>query len=189
MATVGRHPALLGRDGTGLIVVDVQEAFRQAIDGFDAMARNVGILAAGFGVLGRPVLVSEQYPSGLGQTVSEVAERLPEGTEPVAKTRFSACGVAAFDEQLTAAECSRWVVCGIETHVCVSQTVHDLLEKGLEVHVPADAVGSRHRVDYERGLERMERAGAVVTTVEAALFELLERAGTPEFKAVQQLIL
>jgi nicotinamidase-related amidase len=81
------------------------------------------------------------------------------------------------------------LVCGIETHVCVSQTVHDLLERGYEVHVPADAVGSRHELDHERGLERMERAGASVTSVEAALFELLERAGTPEFKAVQALII
>jgi nicotinamidase-related amidase len=81
------------------------------------------------------------------------------------------------------------IVCGIEAHVCVSQTVHDLLAAGIEVHVPADAVGSRHEIDYERGLERMQRAGAVVSTVEAALFELLERAGTPEFKAVQKLIL
>ena len=80
-------------------------------------------------------------------------------------------------------------MCGIETHVCVSQTVHDLLEEGVEVHVPADAVGSRHELDYERGLERLERAGAVVSTVEAVLFELLERAGTPEFKAVQKLII
>jgi len=81
------------------------------------------------------------------------------------------------------------IVCGIEAHVCVSQTVHDLLADGVEVHVPADAVGSRHQLDYERGLERLERAGAVVTTVESALFELLERAGTPEFKEVQKLIL
>jgi nicotinamidase-related amidase len=80
-------------------------------------------------------------------------------------------------------------VCGIETHVCVSQTVHDLLADGIEVHVPADAVGSRHELDYRRGLERMERSGAVVSTVETVLFELLERAGTPEFKAVQKLIL
>ena len=72
--------------------------------------------------------------------------------------------------------------------MCVSQTVHDLLAQGMEVHVPADAVGSRHELDYERGLERLERAGAVVTTVESVLFELLERAGTPEFKAVQALI-
>jgi nicotinamidase-related amidase len=80
-------------------------------------------------------------------------------------------------------------VCGIETHVCVSQTVHDLLDDGIEVHVPADAVGSRHHIDYECGLERMVGAGAVLSTVETALFELLERAGTPEFKAVQKLIL
>ncbi len=84
---------------------------------------------------------------------------------------------------------SQALVCGIETHVCVSQTVHDLLADGVEVHVPADAVGSRHTIDYERGLERLERAGAVVSTVEASLFELLERAGTPQFKAVQNLIL
>jgi nicotinamidase-related amidase len=79
-------------------------------------------------------------------------------------------------------------VCGIEAHVCVSQTVHDLLDRGIEVHVPADAVGSRHEIDYWRGVERMERAGAVVPTVEAVLFELLERAGTPEFKSIQKLI-
>ena len=81
------------------------------------------------------------------------------------------------------------MLCGIETHVCVSQTAHDLLARGVEVHIPADAVGSRHALDYERGLERLQRAGAIVTTVESALFELLERAGTPEFKAVQRLIL
>ena len=80
-------------------------------------------------------------------------------------------------------------MCGIETHVCVSQTVHDLLERASRCTCPADAVGSRHAIDYERGLERLERAGAVVRTVEASLFELLERAGTPEFKAVQKLIL
>ena len=81
------------------------------------------------------------------------------------------------------------IVCGIEAHVCVSQTVHDLLARGVEVHIPADAVGSRHELDYSRGLERLDRSGAVVTTVEAVLFELLERAGTPEFKAVQSLVI
>ena len=98
---------------------------------------------------------------------------------------FSAARADGFDLQGR----EQALVCGIETHVCVSQTVHDLLARGVEVHVPADAVGSRHAIDYDRGLERMERAGAVVSTVEAALFELLERAGTPEFKEVQKLIL
>jgi len=103
----------------------------------------------------------------------------------IEKTVFSAARADGFELEGRA----QAIVCGIETHVCVSQTVHDLLAEGVEVHVPADAVGSRHAIDYERGLERLERAGAVVSTVEAALFELLERAGTPEFKEVQKLIL
>ena len=101
------------------------------------------------------------------------------------KTVFSAARAEGFD----LGGRDQAIVCGIETHVCVSQTVHDLLDRGVEVHVPADAVGSRHEIDYQRGLERMERAGAIVGTVEASLFELLERAGSPEFKAVQKLIL
>jgi nicotinamidase-related amidase len=103
----------------------------------------------------------------------------------VEKTVFSATRAAGFDLHGR----SQAIVCGIETHVCVSQTVHDLIADGVEVHVLADAVCSRHELDHERGLERMERAGAVVSSVEAALFELLERAGTPEFKAVQKLII
>jgi nicotinamidase-related amidase len=126
--------------------------------------------------------VTEQYPTGLGHTAPEVGLQ---GERPLEKTVFSAARAEGFD--LAGRE--QAIVCGIETHVCVSQTVHDLLARGIEVHVPADAVGSRHELDYERGLERLERAGAVVSTVEAALFELLERAGTPEFKAVQKLIL
>ncbi len=103
----------------------------------------------------------------------------------IEKTVFSAVRADGFD--LAGRE--QALVCGIEAHVCVSQTVHDLLDSGVEVHVPADAVGSRHELDYRCGLERMDSAGAVVSTVEAALFELLERAGTPEFKAIQKLII
>jgi nicotinamidase-related amidase len=128
------------------------------------------------------VVVSEQYPKGLGATAPEVGL----DDEPrLEKTVFSAVRADGFDLHGR----SQALVCGIETHVCVSQTVHDLLADGVEVHVPADAVGSRHDLDHERGLERMERSGAVVSSVEAALFELLERAGTPEFKAVQKLII
>jgi nicotinamidase-related amidase len=183
-----RHEALLRRDATGLIVVDVQEAFRPAIDGFDGMARGCGILAEGFATLGRPVLASEQYPKGLGRTVPEVAEHLPDGVEPVEKVRFSACGVEAFDRALQAADCRAWVVCGIESHVCVNQTVHDLLARGYEVHVAADAVASRSPANRALGLEKVERAGARVTSVEMALFEMLEEAGSPEFKAISKLV-
>jgi nicotinamidase-related amidase len=173
--------SLLARDRTALVVVDVQEAFRP-YDSFAGVAASCAKLLQGARILGVPRLVSEQYPKGLGRTVPEVGL---EDEHPIEKTVFSVARADAFD--LAGRE--QAIVCGIETHVCVSQTVHDLLERGIEVHVPADAVGSRHQLDYERGLERMERAGAVVSSVEAALFELLERAGTPEFKAVQKLIL
>jgi nicotinamidase-related amidase len=172
---------LLTRDRTALVVVDVQESFR-AYTAFDGVASACAKLVQAARILEVPALVSEQYPKGLGHTAPEVGIT----DEPlVEKTVFSAARADGFD--LGGRE--QAIVCGIETHVCVSQTVHDLLAAGIEVHVPADAVGSRHEIDYERGLERMERAGAIVTTVEAALFELLGRAGTPEFKAVQKLIL
>jgi nicotinamidase-related amidase len=175
--------ALLHRDGAALLVIDVQEGFRPYAS-FANVAESCRRLLAGARILQMPALVSEQYPKGLGPTAPELG--IEEGEEMmIEKTVFSAARADGFD--LKGRE--QAIVCGIETHVCVSQTVHDLLGKGVEVHVPADAVGSRHQLDYERGLERLERAGAVVSTVESALFELLERAGTPEFKEVQKLIL
>jgi nicotinamidase-related amidase len=183
-----RHAALLRREDTGLILVDVQEAFRPVIDGFDRVVANCGLLAEGFGVLGRPVLVSEQYPKGLGPIVPELAERLPEGAVTIEKLRFSACGVDAFDEALAAAGCAAWVVAGIETHVCVNQTVHDLLARGLDAHVAADAVSSRTAENRVLGLEKMAADGARVTSAEMALFEMLEVAGSPEFKQISKLV-
>jgi nicotinamidase-related amidase len=173
--------SLLKRDDAALLVVDVQEGFRSYAS-FDGVAEACSKLVQGARILELPRIVSEQYPKGLGRTVPEVGLE-DEGI--LEKTVFSAARADGFD----LSQCTQAIVCGIETHVCVSQTVHDLLDRGIEVHVPADAVGSRHRLDYERGLERLERAGAVVSTVESVLFELLERAGTPEFKAVQRLIL
>jgi nicotinamidase-related amidase len=173
--------SLLDRNRAALVVVDVQEGFRP-YESFAGVAQACAKLVRAARILDVPRVVSEQYPKGLGHTAPEVGL---EDELTIEKTVFSAARANGFD----LGGRSQAVVCGIETHVCVSQTVHDLLERGVEVHVPADAVGSRHAIDYERGLERLERAGAVVTTVEAALFELLERAGTPEFKAVQKLIL
>ncbi|HUN78245.1 MAG TPA: isochorismatase family protein [Solirubrobacteraceae bacterium] len=173
--------SLLDRERTALMVVDVQEGFR-SYESFAGVARGCAKLLAGARLLALPAQVSEQYPKGLGHSAPELGL---EDERRIEKRVFSAARADGFD--LGGRE--QAVVCGIETHVCVSQTVHDLLDRGLEVHVPADAVGSRHAVDYERGLERMERAGAVVTTVEAALFELLGGAEAPEFREVQRLIL
>ena len=172
---------LLSRSRTALVVVDVQEGFR-SYDSFADVAAACAKLLEAARIMQLRVLVSEQYPKGLGHTVPEVGE-LPQA--PIEKTVFSAVRAAGFDLH----GCDQVLVCGIEAHVCVSQTVHDLLNRGTEVHVAADAVASRHEIDYRLALERMQRAGAVVTSVEAALFELLERAGTPEFKAVQKLII
>jgi nicotinamidase-related amidase len=173
--------SLLQRNKAALVVVDVQEGFRSYAS-FAGVAAGCAKLVRAARILDVPSIVSEQYPKGLGHTAPEVDLN----DEPrIEKTVFSAARADGFE----LAGRTQAIVCGIETHVCVSQTVHDLLDRGVEVHVPADAVGSRHQLDYERGLERLERAGAVVTTVESVLFELLERAGTPEFKAIQRLIL
>lgn len=183
--------ALLSRDRAALVVVDVQEGFRP-YESFAGVADACAKLVQAARILELPALVSEQYPKGLGHSAPELGLQ----DEPrIEKSVFSAARAGGFDQWLDDVQSvgpqgnRQAIVCGIEAHVCVSQTVHDLLDWGLQVYVPADAVGSRHELDYQRGLERMERAGAVVTTVEAALFELLERAGTPEFKAVQKLIL
>jgi len=172
---------LLSRHRVLLVVVDVQEGFR-SYPSFSDVAEHCAKLVQAARILDIPVLVSEQYPKGLGHTAPEVGlqeERLIE------KTVFSAVRAEGF--RLDGRD--QAIVCGIEAHVCVGQTVHDLLERGVEVHIPADAVGSRHELDYTRGLERLDRSGAVVTSVEAVLFELLERAGTPEFKAIQALVI
>jgi nicotinamidase-related amidase len=171
----------LTRERARLVVVDVQEAFR-SYPGFAEVAHACSVLLRAARILELPRVVTEQYPKGLGNTVTEVGL---EDEAAIEKTVFSAARAEGFEMESS----DQAIVCGIETHVCVSQTVLDLLEAGVEVHLPADAVGSRHRVDYERGLARLEREGAVVSTVETVLFELLGRAGTPEFKAVQELII
>ena len=175
----------LERDRAALVVVDVQEGFRSAIPGFERVAKATATLVQAAEAIGIPVVVTEQYPKGLGETVPEVAEHLPQGTEPLEKVVFSAADAEGFDLRSR----DQALICGIETHVCVNQTVLDLLDDGTEVQVAEDAVGSRTDENKRVGLHRMERAGAVLTSVETALFELLGRAGTDEFKRVQKLIL
>lgn len=173
----------LDAERTALVVIDVQEAFRPAIANFDAIERGAAVLIQAANELGIPVLATEQYPKGLGRTVREVSAHLGE-TSPIEKVAFSAVRADGFD--LGGRE--QAIVCGVETHVCVSHTVHDLLEAGSEVHVVTDAVGSRAESDRELGLRKAERAGAVLTSVETVIFELVREAGTPEFKTLQGLV-
>lgn len=180
-----RAPGKLDPERTALVVVDLQEAFRKAVPDFEEVARAAATLVQGAEATGVPVVVTEQYPRGLGKTAPEVAGQLPEGVSPIEKVCFSAAEAEGFD----LGGRDQALVCGIETHVCVNQTVLDLLSSGAEVHVAEDAVGSRFEENKRVGLHKMERAGAVLTSVETALFELVGRAGTEEFKRVQKLIL
>jgi nicotinamidase-related amidase len=174
---------VLDRGRAALVVVDVQEAFRPAVLDFDRVAAAAATLVRGARVLDLPVIVTQQYPKGLGATVPELAEHL-DGIEPIDKVCFSAAAADGFDLQGR----DQALICGIESHVCVSQTAHDLLDRGIQVHVARDAVSSRTEENRELGLHKMEGAGAVVTSVETALFELLGAAGTDEFKQVQALV-
>jgi nicotinamidase-related amidase len=177
--------AKLDASRTALVVVDVQEGFRKAIPEFERVTKATATLIEAAETLGVPVVITEQYPKGLGETAPEVSEHLPEGTEPLEKVCFSAADAEGFD----LGGRDQALVCGIETHVCVNQTVLDLLGSGIEVEVAEDAVASRSEENKRIGLQKMERAGAVMTSVETALFELLGRAGTDEFKTIQKLIL
>ena len=176
---------LLERERSVIVVVDVQEAFRTAVPGFDRIARAAATLVASAVEMAVPVVCTEQYPRGLGETVPEVASVLPDGSSRLEKTRFSATGADGFDLEGR----DQVVLCGVETHVCVAQTAVSLLSQGVDVRVVEDAVGSRNEADRDVGLRRMIEAGAVASSVESSLFELLEVAGTTEFKAVQKRIL
>ena len=169
----------LERERAALVIVDVQEAFRPAVQDFDETVENTRRLMEGAKILGLPVVVTEQYPKGLGRTVEELGE-----VDAVEKTCFSAARADGFD--LDGRE--QALVCGIETHVCVSQTAHDLLERGVQVHVASDAVTSRTASNKDVGLHKMEQSGAILTSVETALFELVGAAGSDEFKQVQRLV-
>jgi nicotinamidase-related amidase len=175
----------LDRQRAALVVIDVQEAFRKAVPAFDDVVRGTATLIRGARAVGVPIIATEQYPKGLGRTVAEVAERLPRGIEPIEKVCFSAPEAEGFDLRGR----DQALVCGIEAHVCVNQTVLDLLDDEVEVHVALDAVGSRFPESKEVGIEKARRAGAVITNVETALFELVGRAGTDEFKEIQRVVL
>jgi nicotinamidase-related amidase len=174
----------LDRERAVLVVVDIQEAFRKAVPSFGAVAEAAATLVRGAEAMGIPIVVTEQYPKGLGHTVPEVAEHLPDGLKLIEKVRFSAAEAEGFDLDGR----DQALVCGIETHVCVNQTVLDLLDQGVEVEVVGDAVGSRTDENRELGLHKVEDAGAVLTSVETALFELLGGSDAAEFKQVQALV-
>ncbi|HEV2209492.1 MAG TPA: hydrolase [Verrucomicrobiae bacterium] len=177
----------LKRRGTALLALDLQERLVPAMHGREALLQNVERLLKGAAVLGVPVLATEQYRKGLGPTIPQVAALIADFA-PFEKLTFSGARETPLQSRCEAAGVSQLVLCGVETHVCVLQTCLDLLEHNLQVFVVADAVSSRTVANHQLGLTRMQQAGAVVVSTEMVLFELLERAGTAEFKAILELV-
>jgi len=176
---------LLDRGAAVLVVVDVQERIN-AVMADQAHLPRIAVLVEACAALGVPVVATEQYPKGLGPTVPSLATLLPE--PPLVKETFSCAREPLVRAALEATDRRQAIVVGIEAHVCVLQTALDLVAADFQVHVPHDAVNSRRPADKEWALRRMASAGVVVTATESALFELLERCGTDEFKAVSRMI-
>lgn len=183
-------PLRLAREEALVLCVDVQERLAAAMEPglYGRVIRNGVNLLKGAGILGVPVLVSEQYKKGLLDTVPELVGALPEGTRRFEKLEFSAFANAELARAIVETGRSQIIVFGMEAHICVFQTVRDLCHAGFKVHVPHDAVISRDPENMRVGLVLAERAGAVVSATETLLFDLLHRAGTPEFKAVSALV-
>jgi nicotinamidase-related amidase len=182
------HPKILESGRTALIVIDIQEGFRHAIPDFAVVASRASMAVRGFQILGLPVIVTEQYPKGLGQTAEEIRLVLPDEYEPVEKTAFSSSGAASVLSSLEEGSINQVVLCGLETHVCVNQTAHDLIDRGYEVHLLNDAVCSRFDHDKAAGLAKMQMNGVIPSSIEMALFELMRDARHEQFKEVQALI-
>ena len=182
------HPKILDKDKTALVVVDLQEAFRFPINDFAQIAARSSTVVRGFQILNLPIIVTEQYPKGLGRTAEEILFSLPTDFEVVEKTAFSSCGANAFMEKLRETSASQIVLCGLETHVCINQTAHDLLNEEFEVHLLTDCVSSRFSNDKETALLKMQMNGVVLSSVEMALFELMRDARHEQFKEIQELI-
>lgn len=184
--------APLSRSRAALLVIDIQDRLLPAMpeDAVAAVMRNSAILIQAADQLGLPIVVSQQYPRGLGPTARPIEDALAaaKGVHRFDKLEFSAACAPAFAALAPRLARDQWIVCGMEAHVCVYQTARDLVARGWDVHVCADAVGSRAPANRELGIGLMARAGAIVTATETCVFDLLGRAGSDEFRALSRVI-
>lgn len=178
----------LDRNNAVLVVIDVQDKLCRAMDEkvLERLTANIGILQEAAKELGIPQIATEQYVKGLGETLCVLKDRLAEPA--IEKMTFSCCGETPFPDRLKALGRKQVIITGMETHVCVLQTVLELLDAGFVVHLVRDAVMSRRKDNWFVGLETARAAGAVITSTEAALFQLLKVAGTEEFKKLSKLV-
>ncbi len=172
---------------TVLVIVDVQERLARVMDRREQVESAISVLIRTAKLHGIPIVVTQQYTKGLGPTVDSLASQL-EGIGPVEKICFSCCGEEPFTRALDALGRRKVLLTGMEAHICVLQTALDLLDMGYTVHLPWDAVCSRSDGNRDAALRLMERAGAVITSMETAAFQILQKAGTPEFKEISSLL-
>jgi len=184
---VKRFEKLLVTDKTALLIIDIQERIIRVINEYETVVENTIKLIKGFKALGIPIYYTEQYPKGLGPTAESIQNEL-EGNDAIQKLSFSCSGASDLFSELKKNGISQVVVCGVESHVCVQQTVLDLIANDFQVNLAADAVSSRRVKDYEISLSRMRQHGADVTTAEAILFELLIVCGTDVFKQISKIV-
>jgi nicotinamidase-related amidase len=182
----------LSRHRAALVVIDIQDRLAPAMpeEILAQLVRNTRLLIEAASRLAMPIVVSQQYPKGLGPTIAPIEDALASAPRlhRFDKVEFSAAAAPAFVALAPKLGCDQWILCGMETHVCVYQTARGLVARGDQVHVVADAVASRATSNWKIGLSLAAHVGAVVTSAEASVFDLLERAGTEEFKALSKAI-
>jgi nicotinamidase-related amidase len=177
-------PELLDRNRSALVLIDFQERLFPNVHEHPRVMARIDLLLAAANLMHVPVLLTEQYPKGLGRTVEEIRKTLPQ-IQPLEKIDFSCAAAPGFKERLASLHRDQIVLTGIETHICVAQTALDLASQGENVFVVADATSSRRPLDAQTALRRLEQKGLTIITAESVVFEWLRCAGTEEFKALQ----
>jgi len=177
---------IMQREKTAFVLVDVQEKFIPVIHGLDRVIKNSNVLIRAAGILGIPLIVTEQYPKGLGKTCERI--KLPKDSKVIEKVHFSCFGSGEFLKELEKLKVKSIILFGIEAHVCVLQTALDALKNGFEVHIVADAVSSRSAENKSIAIERMRQSGAFIASTEMIIFQLMEKSGTVEFRQISKLI-
>jgi isochorismate hydrolase len=177
----------LSRDESSLLIIDIQEKLAGVMKMKNAVVGNCLHLIELSKMLHMPIVVTEQYPKGLGHTVGNLRNAMP-GHKPVEKLTFSCCEEPIFMKEVKDLDRKTIILTGMETHICVLQTCIGLLHKGFDVHLVRDAVCSRTKENWKTGIEFMRDAGAVITSTETVLFQLLNRAGTEEFRTISKRI-
>ena len=179
--------SLLDKEDTGVVIVDVQARLMAVMGHKESVIGNIIRLIHLSRLYSLPVVLTEQYPKWLGHTLPEITEALP-AYDPIEKLEFNCCDVGPFNDLLESEGLKKIILTGVESHICIFQTCVTLLERGYEVHVPRDAVDSRTDENRHAGLDLMREAGAVVTSTETVIFQILKRAGTREFKEMLKII-